>query len=181
VSGGARARWGWYRLAEEHAAALVAGSGVGAGDLVLDLGAGDGCITRHLVGAGARVLAFELHAGRLAELRHRFAAVDAVKVVGADVTDLRLPSRPFHVVANPPFNGVGEVVARLTSRRSAMQRATLVVPLSVARRFEDRLPGAQGRWRGTIVARLPRSAFVPRPRIDCCVVRIERRPRRARP
>jgi 23S rRNA (adenine-N6)-dimethyltransferase len=175
VSGGARARWGWYRLAEEHAAALVAGSGVGAGDLVLDLGAGDGRITRHLVGAGARVLAFELHAGRSADLRRRFAAVDAVKVVRADVTDLRLPRRPFHVVANPPFAGVSQVLSRLTSRRSQLRRATLVVPLSVARGLEHRLPGAPSGWRCAIVARLPRSAFVPRPRIDCCVVRIDRR------
>jgi 23S rRNA (adenine-N6)-dimethyltransferase len=55
-----------------------------------------------LVAAGARVVAVELHPVRCASLRRRFAQ-DRVVVVRADARDLRLPRRPFRVVANPPF------------------------------------------------------------------------------
>jgi 23S rRNA (adenine-N6)-dimethyltransferase len=145
---------------------------VGRGALVLDLGAGDGAITHHLVDAGARVIAFELHPDRCAALRTRFHGC-SVKVVRADVADLRLPRRGFHVVANPPFAVVSAVLDRLTHRHSPMVRADLVVPVSVARRWGDELTHAT--WRVDVVARLPRSAFEPRPTIDCCVIAISRR------
>ena len=135
---------------------------------MLDLGAGDGAITRHLVASGARVVAFELHPDRVATLRTRFPDT---RVVRADVTDLRLPRRPFVVVANPPFDGLSAVLARLTHRHSLLARADLVVPASVAAKWADRLVGTG--WRLTVQRRLPRSAFHPAPRIDCCVARIE--------
>jgi 23S rRNA (adenine-N6)-dimethyltransferase len=148
----------------------VSASGVREGDLVLDLGAGDGAITRHLVATGARVIAFELHPERITQLRRRFPET---RVVRADVTDLRLPTRPFAVVANPPFDGVSAVLARLTHRHSRLERADLVVPVSVAHRWSARLDRTP--WLLTAHRRLPRSAFRPPPRIDCCVIRIDRR------
>lgn len=166
--------WSWHRLADPFARELVAASGVGRGDLVLDLGAGDGRITRHLAASGARVIAFELHPGRAASLR---TSVDGsnVKVVCADVRDLRLPRRDFRVVANPPFDGVSAVLARLTARHSRLARADLVLPRSVAAAWEERLRRRASPWRLSAVTSMPRSAFDPRPRIDCCVAVIDRR------
>ncbi|MEM8748463.1 MAG: rRNA adenine N-6-methyltransferase family protein [Actinomycetota bacterium] len=175
MSARTRTRWGWYRLADRFASSLVASSGVGRGDLVLDLGAGDGAITRRLVESGARVIAFELHAGRAAALRTAVADTPAVTVVRADVRDLRLPRRSFHVVSNPPFDGISRVIERLTSPRSRMVRGSLVVPRSVAARWVDRLDRSPHDWTASASQRLPRSAFSPRPRVDCCVLVIERR------
>ena len=174
--GGAR-RWGWHRLSRSAAADLVATSGVGPGDLVLDLGAGDGVVTSALIDAGVRVVALELHARRAADLRARFADDGRVTVARADVTDLRLPRRRFHVVANPPFDGLSAVLRRLTSSRSRLVGATIVAPVSAARRWRDRPPAG---WHVTIEGRLPRSAFRPRPRVDCCVLRLRRAPPRRR-
>ncbi len=170
MSGDARARWGWYRLADPFARELVARSEVGPGDLVLDLGAGDGALTAPLVATGARVIAFELHRDRADGLRRRFERCSAVKVVRADVSDLRLPSRPFRVVSNPPFAVASATLARLTSRSSLLVRADLILPVDVAARWHERLRAT--RWTLTVRSRLPRSAFTPRPRVDCCVVQI---------
>ncbi|MEL6893224.1 MAG: rRNA adenine N-6-methyltransferase family protein [Actinomycetota bacterium] len=153
---------------------LVESSGIGRGDLVLDLGAGDGAITRRLADRGARVIAFELHPGRVAALRARFDRPSLVKVVRADITDLRLPRHRFSVVANPPFGCVSRVLAQLTSHHSRMERATLVLPVSVAARWQHRLARRPTPWTLTVVERVPRSAFTPRPRVDCCVVHIGR-------
>jgi 23S rRNA (adenine-N6)-dimethyltransferase len=157
---------------------LVGNSGVTAGDLVLDLGAGDGTVTRHLAASGARVIAIELHPDRAATLRHRVAD-QRVKVVRADVRDLRLPGRPFRVVANPPFDGLSAVLVRLTSSASRLERADLVVPRSVAAAWTRRLERPGSRWVVTSITALPRSAFVPRPRIDCVVMVVALRARRA--
>jgi len=169
VAGDSRPRWGWHRLADPFARSLVDRAGVGAGDLILDLGAGDGAITRHLVATGARVIAFELHPDRARRLRTDFAGAD-VKVVRADVADLRLPGRPFHVVANPPFDGVSAVLRRLTSPGSRLVRADLIVPLSTGLRWATRTEARHHAFRVVGFDRLPRSAFSPRPRIDCCII-----------
>jgi 23S rRNA (adenine-N6)-dimethyltransferase len=49
--------WGWHWLADEWAARIVADAAVRPGELVLDIGAGEGALTGYLVRAGARVIA----------------------------------------------------------------------------------------------------------------------------
>jgi 23S rRNA (adenine-N6)-dimethyltransferase len=166
--------WAWYRLADEFAVALVETSGVRAGDLVYDLGAGDGTITRCLAARGARVIAFELHPARASSLAATFAADRKVKVVRADIAELRIPRRRFHVVANPPFLVASRVLTQLTARHSSLAGASLILPVSVAARWQHRLRDTRSPWMLTVVSRIPRSAFTPRPRVDCCIARIDR-------
>ena len=171
-------RWGWHRLDATWAHRLVADAGVSPGDLVLDIGAGTGAVTASLVAAGARVIAVELHPRRVAQLRERFAE-DDVTVVRADVADLRLPRRPFRVVANPPFAVTTGVLKRLLGPGSRLVRADLVVQRAAAQRWAaGRAPGA-GRWAREyevgVGPGVPRRAFSPRPPVDCATLVISRR------
>lgn len=175
---GGNVRWGWHRLAPTWAERIVSDAGVAPGDLVIDIGAGTGAMTAPLVAAGARVIAFELHPQRLAVLRERFAD-DDVAVVRADVADLRLPRRPFRVVANPPFAVTSQVLKRLVHPGSRLVRADVVVQRAAARRWAaGRAPGA-GRWarqyRVGVGRSVPRRAFDPRPPVDCATLVIDRR------
>lgn len=170
--------WGWHRLDAAWAERIVADAGIERGDLVVDIGAGTGALTRPLVDAGARVIAVELHPKRLAVLRREFAD-DPVTIVRADARDLRLPRRPFRVVANPPYGLTTPILARLLARGSRLVRADLVVERGSARRWaEGRAPGA-GRWLAThgvrVGRRIPRAAFSPRPSVDSNVLHIVRR------
>jgi 23S rRNA (adenine-N6)-dimethyltransferase len=169
--------WGWHRLAPSWASRLVADAAIGPGDLVLDIGAGTGALTAPLVAAGARVVAVELHPGRAAELRRRFAG-DDVRVVRADAADLRLPRRPFRVVANPPFGATSAILARLLAPGSRLVAADVVLQRAAAQRWAaGRAPGA-GRWardyRLAVGRALPRSAFHPHPAVPVAVLRITR-------
>ncbi len=170
--------WGWHRLDQRWAERIVAGAGVRPGDLVLDIGAGTGALTAPLVAAGARVIAVELHPRRLAVLRQRFVD-ERVTVVRADAGDLRLPRRPFRVVANPPYALTSAILQRILARGSRLERADLVLERRAALRWATgRAPGA-GRWSAThqvsLGRRIPRSAFSPRPRVDSVVLHIVRR------
>jgi 23S rRNA (adenine-N6)-dimethyltransferase len=148
-------RWGWHQLDSRWARRFVADAGVLPGDLVLDVGAGTGSITRALVGAGARVVAIELHPQRAAQLRNQFSR-SAVTVVRADAADLRLPRRPFKVVSNPPFGITTSFVKRLVSPDSRLIRADLVMPWHAALRWgSDRAPGRE-RWGRDFRVRLGR-------------------------
>ncbi|UDY35681.1 rRNA adenine N-6-methyltransferase family protein [Dermatobacter hominis] len=177
--GGTRRRWGWHELAPDAARRLVRASGVGAGDLVLDVGAGTGALTRELVAAGARVVAVEAHPGRAAELRRRFGTSDGVTVVRADAADLRLPRRPFRVVANPPFSVTSPILRRLLAPGSRLTDAHLVLQHHAAVRWCGPEAPAWGRWARSWEASLgpavARSSFRPAPAVDCRVLVLRRR------
>jgi 23S rRNA (adenine-N6)-dimethyltransferase len=174
----ARARWGWHRLADDWARRIVDGAEIAPGDLVVDIGAGTGALTSVLARAGARVIAVELHPTRVAYLRGRFEGAP-VTVVRADVADLRLPRRPFKVVANPPFALTSQVLRRLLVPNTRLVSAHVVVQRAAARRWAaGRAPGA-GRWMYEFdvrVARsIPRRAFSPPPPVDASVLALRRR------
>lgn len=172
-----RTRWGWHRLDSRWAERLVDDAGVHAGDLVLDIGAGTGAITAPLSRRRAKVIAFELHPARAQELRRRFTNANVI-VVQADGGDIRLPRRPFRVVANPPFAISVALLRRLTAPGSRLQRADIVVPRHQAERWvSGNAPGA-GRWRKEFVCSIglpvPRSAFTPPPPHAVSVLVIQR-------
>lgn len=174
MPGSGPARWGWHRLDSRVAERIVAAAGIRPGDLVLDVGAGHGALTAPLLDAGARVIAFEVHPGRAAALRRRFEG-RAARVVMADAVDLRLPRRPFKVVANPPFFVLPAILRRLLSPGSRLERADLVAPRFVATKWAS--PGAPGagRWGTTFQAQrgptIPQRAFHdPAPEPVCLLV-----------
>ncbi len=173
-----RTRWGWHRLESKWAERLVNDAGISRGDLVLDIGAGNGAITRPLVERGARVIAFELHPTRAEELSQVFAR-HHVTVVRADGADVRLPRRPFRVVANPPFGISVALLRRLTAPGSRLIRADLIVPWHVADRWVHGTPPGAGRWRKEFECSLgrpiSRSAFKPPPPSGVAILIIKRR------
>lgn len=148
------------------------------GDLVLDIGAGAGALTTALVDAGARVVAVELHPARVDQLRKRFAAAD-VTVVRADCTDLRVPRRPYKVVANPPFAASTALVRRLLAPGSRLVSADTVLPRGMVDRWCSAGAPGRGRWQRdfvTTTARLlPPRAFSPPPPMPVAVLRLSRR------
>ena len=169
-------RWGFHRLAPSWALRIVRGAGIRPGDLVIDLGAGTGALTRPLVETGARVLAVELHPGRASLLRDRFGA--CVRVVEADATEFRLPRKPFRVVANPPFASSAALLRRLMSN-SRLVSADLVLPAQVAARWANGRGGGAGHrddvYSARIAMRLPAQAFRPAAPMATSVLRLERR------
>ena len=176
---GGGCRWGWHQLDAEWARRVVTAAAIRPGELVLDIGAGEGALTLPLVEAGARVIAVELHPQRAAALAQRFAGERRVTVVRADAADLRLPTRPFSVVASVPYAVTTPVLRRLTHGGSRLVRAHLVVQDGAARRWSSPAAPAATRWQRTFRASLgrsvPRRAFSPPPRVDSRVLVLERR------
>jgi 23S rRNA (adenine-N6)-dimethyltransferase len=170
-------RWGFHQLDPTWAERLVTSSGVQRGDIVLDIGAGFGALTAPLVDVGARVIAVELHPARAAYLRERFGR--SVVVVRADARDLRLPRRPYSVVANPPFDSTTAILRRVLQPGTRLRAAHVVLKEQQARRWSaPDAPGAK-RWQRdyaiAVGVRLPSRAFRPAPPCNARVLSISRR------
>lgn len=169
-------RWGWHQLDSEWAERLVTDAPLTPGCIVLDIGAGTGTITGPLLAAGVRVIAVESHPQRARQLRERFG--NDIVVVQTDAGDLRLPRRPFHVVANPPFAITSPLLRRLLHPGSRLLSARMVVQEQAAIRWSAPGAPAAPRWRRTfeisVGPRVPRRAFRPPPRVDPRILRIDR-------
>jgi 23S rRNA (adenine-N6)-dimethyltransferase len=164
---------------------LVARSGVGAGHLVVDIGAGSGALTWLLADTGAEVWAIEpdpVWGPRLRAAVRERGLDDRVRVLPKPVADVRLPGAPYRVVANIPFGLTTAILAQLLDDpRRGPERADLVVQRDVARRHATTPPDALRTaawapwWTFRTGPTIPAAAFRPRPSVDAAVLTIERR------
>ena len=144
---------------------------------MLDIGAGHGVVTAQLLAAGARVIAVELHAGRAQRLVEQFG--DRITLVRQDAADLRLPVRPFTVVASVPYAITSPLLRRLTQPGSRLTSAHLIVQAQAAARWSSPSAPAAPRWQRTFHASVgplvPRRAFTPPPRTNSRILVLQRR------
>ena len=179
-----RRRLGQNFLRPELAARFVEEAGVTAGDLVVEIGAGSGAITRALARRGAEVLAVEVDPVWAERLKRNLAAHhgDRVRVIASDFLAMRLPNRPFRVVACLPFGNTTAIVSRLLGEgREHLERADLIVQWEVARK-RSAVPASTLRstawapwWEFTLGRRIAATEFRPVPRVDGGVLVITRR------
>jgi 23S rRNA (adenine-N6)-dimethyltransferase len=160
------------------AAELVRAAGVTSGDVVVDVGAGTGVLTRALVDRGACVVAVELDAELAHALERRFHDED-VAVLQADAVNFEWPERSFSVVSNLPFSGSTPILTHLLrDPRRPLERAHVIVQWELAAKhvavWPATLKGTYWRtWNEIAISdRLARTAFAPAPTVDAAVLRI---------
>jgi 16S rRNA (adenine1518-N6/adenine1519-N6)-dimethyltransferase len=163
-------------------------AGVGPGDHVVEVGAGLGALTLALVETGAIVTTVEADRHLLPVLDEVLAGQD-VRVVGADVrevdwTDLLAGADEWSLVANLPYNLATPIVLDVLAEVEMVRRLLVMVQREVG----ERLAAPAGsktygipsvlvalRARAEVVGRVSPEVFLPRPRVESALVRIERR------
>ncbi|MEM7801113.1 MAG: rRNA adenine N-6-methyltransferase family protein, partial [Chloroflexota bacterium] len=73
-------------------------------DLVIEIGPGEGVITRELADAAGRVIGVEFDRGLASRLKIDFAAAGNVEIVWFNFLKFKLPAEPYKLFANIPFN-----------------------------------------------------------------------------
>jgi 16S rRNA (adenine1518-N6/adenine1519-N6)-dimethyltransferase len=166
--------------------AILAESGAGPGECVLEIGPGLGLLTGGLLDAGATVTAVELDAGLAGFLRERFAgAVESgrLRLVEGDALDqdlVRLVDPPYDVVANLPYHITSPILHALLGEPPRPRRLVLMVQREVAERIAAP-PGkmsylsvfVQYHARVRIAFRVPPEAFEPEPAVESAVIVVE--------
>lgn len=168
---------------------IVQAAGLAPEDHVLEIGAGDGTLTRALAASGASVVAVETDRRRIPRLLERFPLQGPVEIVEADILRFDLgrlaPLAPIKCVANLPYNVATAVLDRLLERRGMFSLLVLMFQKEVAQRLvagpKDPAYGSlslatQYRAEATLLFTVPRTAFVPPPKVESAVVRLVPRP-----
>ena len=170
---------------------IVAASGVGPDDTVLEIGPGLGSLTLGLLEAAGRVVAVEIDERLARELPATVGErmperADALSVVTADALRVtELPATPTVVVANLPYNVSVPVLLHLLAVFPEWRRGLVMVQLEVADRLVAGpgskiygVPSVKMAWyaEAVRVGTVPASVFWPVPNVESGLVAIRRRP-----
>jgi 16S rRNA (adenine1518-N6/adenine1519-N6)-dimethyltransferase len=155
-------------------------------DTVIEIGPGAGSLTRELAAISKRVVAIEIDRDLIGALRRSMPA--NVEVIDADALDLDLnqySDGPYHVIGNLPYNIATALLRIFIRYRSRITEVTVMLQKEVAERVRAK-PGtreygplsvliqyyAEPTWGFTV----PPGAFMPRPKVDSAVIRLDWKP-----
>ena len=186
----ARKSWGQHFLTRgETAARIVEEARIRPSDTVLEVGPGEGALTRPLSQRAGRVLAIEIDPMRASALREEFRDNPRVRILEGDVLDRGFSDwleaagfdGPAVLVANLPYNAATPILRAAVEAPSAIARSVVMVQKEVAERLAAR-PGDPGYGflsvrvaafaSARILFDLPPGAFRPRPKVTSSVVEL---------
>lgn len=179
-----------------HLARIADAADLTQTDHVLEIGPGLGALTRQLADRAGRVVAVELDQRLIPILREQFADQPHVSFVHGDILELDPaktvrqhpsihlsaagPAAQYKVVANLPYYITSAVLRHILSCQDPPAVAVLLVQKEVAQRIVAQpddmsllAVSVQFYARPRILRRIPAGAFLPRPKVDSCLVRLD--------
>lgn len=168
---------------------IIQGSGVEEGDLVIEIGPGAGTLTNELAEVASKVIAIELDrnlipilaetTGDRVEVIHQ----DALKVDFNKIIEDNPGYKSVRLVANLPYNVGTTIVAKILEERVTVDSMTIMLQKEVAdRMMAEPSTSDYGSisllvkyfTKGvSVVATAPKTVFMPQPKIDSAVIRLD--------
>lgn len=167
---------------------IVLGAEVTDEDLVIEIGPGVGTLTEQLLNKAKRVVAIELDSALIPILQNelgdnqKFMLIhdDALKV---DFNEIIGEEKSVKLVANLPYYVTTPIVVKLLKEDYKFKSLTIMIQKEVAERMNAE-PGTkdygalsllvQYYCNSSIVRNVPPQSFIPRPKVDSIVIRLDR-------
>jgi len=184
---GSRRRLGQHFLVDREVARRIAQAvGAKSQEVILEIGCGQGILTKFFLEQGAQVYGIELdprwaaylwkHFGHYANFR--LIQGDALKL---DWTQWASPSQKIRVVGNIPYYITSRLLFKILGQREIVQDVILMVQKEVAERIIS-APGNKNYGVLSILCQMydaprllfdvPRRVFQPPPRVDSAVIQM---------
>jgi 16S rRNA (adenine1518-N6/adenine1519-N6)-dimethyltransferase len=152
---------------------------------VVEIGPGQGALTRRLLEAGARVRAVELDSGLAGRLRQEFADEPRFELIQGDVLDVDLAAlaqgEQAVLAGNLPYYITSPIIRRVLAAGRSYERAVFLVQLETAQRIAARKGSRDYAYLSAltrmqsepeILFHVPPGAFRPPPRVQSAVIRL---------
>jgi len=163
--------------------------GAGAGDKLLEIGAGLGALTEALLSTGAELFAVERDAKFVQVLTDRFKeSPNLKKIVQSDILELSLEpyasgiEKSLLVVGNIPFSMTSPILEYLLKERRWVKRAILTIQKEVAQRIVAK-PSTKEyssitllvavAFQPSIAFLIPPNCFYPQPKVTSAVLQLD--------
>ena len=155
-------------------------------DEVMEIGPGQGALTRHLAGRVGRLVLVELDDALAARLAEEFAGTPSVRVIHRDVLQVPLEEvsadpAGLKVIGNIPYNITTPILFGLLERRPRPREIVLMVQREVAERilappgsktYGALAVGVRAVAEVERVMNVGRAAFRPAPDVESAVIRV---------
>lgn len=165
-------------------AQIIEASGVQRGDFVLEIGPGQGALTKSLVEIGANVTVIEIDSDMQMVIRSKFPTVRIIDADASavDVAELIDGERSWKCLSNLPYNVGTKIVQNLLLSSISFTGYTFMLQKEVgARMFANQGEKARGSLSNFVqafgsvskVCSVPPGAFFPPPNVDSIVIQID--------
>ena len=167
---------------------IVLGAEVDENDLVIEIGPGVGTLTAQLLNKAKKVVAIELDNDLIPILTEemgnnpKFTLIhnDALKV---NFNEIIGEEKSVKLVANLPYYVTTPIIVKLLKEKYNFKSLTIMIQKEVAERM-DAEPGnkdygslsllVQYYCNTKIIRKVPPQCFIPRPKVDSIVIRLDR-------
>lgn len=181
-------RLGQHFLSEPNTVRrIVEIAGAGPGDLVVEVGAGAGTLTRALAATGASVIAYEIDESLRPVLDETLAGIGGVEMRFADAMkvdfEADLPAGEWAMVANLPYNVGTPLVLQTLQRAPRVSRLVVMLQREAIDRFVA-TPGSRVyglpsvivalHATASVVLQVPSHVFTPPTPVSSSVVAMSR-------
>lgn len=174
---------------------IIEGSMIGESDLVIEIGPGIGVLTAAAAEKAAKVVAIEIDSNLIPILGETLSDYDNIEIINIDVlkTDLNKISEQnkeingqiiggVKILGNLPYYITTPIIMKILEDRVAADSITVMLQKEVADRIQagpgSKTYGAlsvavQYYCTVTHVANAPKEVFIPRPKVDSTVIRLD--------
>lgn len=146
-------------------------------DLILDIGAGDGFLTKALLRYSKNIIAYELDS-KYFQLLKKHLRID---VRNEDFLKAKLPESNFKIFSNIPFALTSAVICKITDKDSFLEEAYLFVQKEAAERYVGNIVNTQiatilsFEYEFNTIELLDSIDFSPVPNVDIVLLQIKKK------